>query len=735
MYPRLAQSPSLRDARIRKLVVGIILREQAACANDVPSLEMPTFWSAEEAASLQHAMTLLRWGNPGDNSYTRILERMRLGRRRRITHHWAEGVASVAEKHMQSLLFHAHATTYSARPIRLIARYAALPTAVARRWLWFANIDFQSIESFIRRLTPAQEESLHLHYHLACDMHESFDNLPCFRDGPTNAVWRACKLPYSHHERFEAKSALAYNFFGWDIGFQKYPESKNDTPARDEFARQFFSSDHRSMAWVSTPNRGEFVVNQETGGVYWYLYRTLRSNALWNTHESVALGTWICPGFYLTVLAWACLLIISPALLFTGLLLWMTGMGMHPLYFIGGAITPLCFGLHYIMERARGDDEKLWRYAVKAFGVIVVGLLLTAVTLLLYRFHSYYAFILLVLPLAVGRLVTQQDLKFWEIRVVGRAVLLVFLGLLANDIWRYTMMWEILASVVVSVLHALLLMISRDWMSILAIGFTGVAYLLAQHSMQKSKSKIQTQAQQISKGYSTTSWENASASPKLTEFNIERLLYLCVGGPLFFFLVLVLYLGLWVHWTVYAFAVWLLLITCAEMWSTARWSSSIIKRNQIPHWVEGKESHAILNNPFWWDGEILHRDKLDALQYWGPSMPMVYALLKAVRNDKQLRRASWGLAWLRRGYATRIHPDPKLIYELLQGNRKRFKQLVDEQRQKTLQPKLPRVRHVFMRISEGCHYVWRMLQDWLKYYRIINESCPRSPDQVGRHVR
>jgi hypothetical protein len=115
--------------------------------------------------------------------------------------------------------------------------------------------------------------------------------------------------------RYQTKSAIAYDFFGWGFGFSKYPQESDDTEISNKVAHQFLSPKNKE---------NDFSVNQEEGGIYWFLYKNCRSNYLWCSDKEVALKRAICPGFYLTLIAWAFVLLFAPVLIVAGVLKYST---------------------------------------------------------------------------------------------------------------------------------------------------------------------------------------------------------------------------------------------------------------------------------------------------------------------------------------------------------------------------------------------------------------------------
>ena len=186
--------------------------------------------------------------------------------------------------------------------MRVVAMVESLPTKVWRRILWKYNIDFKSLESFLRRLTPEQYEAIEKNY----------DDLFILKVVPrVFSWWEKCftlltanKLIAQEDNRYlkyRSKGAWTYNLLGLDFGFSLYPRLDDDQKSRAKVSHFFSLKNHAD----------DFVVNQENGK-YWWLYRTARSNFVWFPCRTVKLKTHICPGFWYTLLIHLWFWVISP---------------------------------------------------------------------------------------------------------------------------------------------------------------------------------------------------------------------------------------------------------------------------------------------------------------------------------------------------------------------------------------------------------------------------------------
>lgn len=264
---------------------------------------------------------------------------------------------------------------HSNRFVRIVANLESLRTPVVRRFFWYANVDFQGIDSFFLRLTGDQEESLTEHArisyrYLACKETVEF---PCFGEGFANFVANRFQSASEAEAerigvendaaRYASKSAVAYDLFGWDFGFKLYSDENSEHKNPTSLPGQTLLS-----------LRGEdFSVNTESRGIYWWLYRTIRSNPLWGK-EDVTLRTHVCPGFWATVFLWAFLVVGSPVAFVAGIA------GIEEIYgkalLVPGMVTPailLAIGYSLFMKKfGDGYDKKFAGASIVAAVFVVV---------------------------------------------------------------------------------------------------------------------------------------------------------------------------------------------------------------------------------------------------------------------------------------------------------------------------------------------------------------------------
>ncbi len=317
-----------------------------------------------------------------------------------------------------------HANRY----VRLVANLESLRTPVLRRLFWFANVDFQSSGSFFKRITPEQEEAIAEHAKISYRFMLSEENVdfPCFTEGFANAVankFQTREITIANRvgngeedeSRYSSKSAIAHNLFGWDFGFQLYSDAdaefKNPTSLPGQTVLSF---------------RGEdFSVNTESRGIYWWLYKTIRSNNLWGS-DDVTLRAHVCPGFWATVFLWAFLLVGSPSSFVAGILNFDELFGK--ILLAPGAVTPLlagAIGYSWFMKKfGKGYDKK---FAVGSLLVAVVTLVVSVIGTAIFDLLKWMDWtepvnwlIVLFLPMWAGySLSREKGVAPWQLPIIG----------------------------------------------------------------------------------------------------------------------------------------------------------------------------------------------------------------------------------------------------------------------------------------------------------------------------
>lgn len=222
--------------------------------------------------------------------------------------------------------------------IQTIAAFESLSDSLYQKVLWLKNIDFQTYESFLRRISKEDAQFIGTTYEefyggeivkgtgkngvpllyelsLRCKLKYRLGFLKpeTDRDGGYGKTEYVEESGHYKHSRWFTRSAWAYSLFGLDFGFSRYPKGHNNDIMISEKARRF----------ISVKNHiNDFVVDQRTGK-YWLLYRTARSNYMWMPNKEVVLKSHICPGFWATFLLHFIFWIASPLLFGTALGIWL----------------------------------------------------------------------------------------------------------------------------------------------------------------------------------------------------------------------------------------------------------------------------------------------------------------------------------------------------------------------------------------------------------------------------
>ena len=334
---------------------------------------------------------------------------------------------------------------FSLRPnryVRIVSHLETLPSAVLRRLFWFENIDFQSFESFLVRITPEQEEAVREHSEIFLENYPFSENrewkeYPCFSEGWQNSIANAFEKPSEqwknrhsvlNENRYDGRAAIAHNLFGWDFGFKLYSDEKSDKPNPTSLAMQPLLS-----------VRGEeFSVNTESRGAYWWLYKTLRNNPIWGSGE-VELRSHVCPGFWMTVFAWALFLFVSPACLAFGLFSFEEAYGKLAIAF--GSVTPgILISLAFAWFMAKFGDEYDKKFVLgsiaTAICVLIVAVLGTGIFVLAAKAdwgEPVNWLICAIIPLWSGFCVSKKDFVWpWEMPVIGP---LLLAPLVIRSVW------------------------------------------------------------------------------------------------------------------------------------------------------------------------------------------------------------------------------------------------------------------------------------------------------------
>ena len=218
----------------------------------------------------------------------------------------------------------------------VMAMIGSMPDAVLQRILWEYNIDFNTPEAFLRRITPEQVQSISDNYN---DLMSG--NIPRAYNSKKGFLSKQIKHENLWTDRdwreWKSKGSWAYNLGKLDWGFNLYPKgANNDTQAP---RINPFSAVAKFVSIKG--DKEQFVVN-DVDGKYSKLYKSARSNYILFPNKDVTIGKHICPGFWYTFMIHFIFWIVSPILaLLSGTLFYssMTLWSVIPCLIIG-AITP-----------------------------------------------------------------------------------------------------------------------------------------------------------------------------------------------------------------------------------------------------------------------------------------------------------------------------------------------------------------------------------------------------------
>ncbi|GEM_PF-6246430 len=259
--------------------------------------------------------------------------------------------------------------------IQFVAKLERLPSKVIKTLLWKENIDFQSFESFLRRLTTEQVSAIESAYH---ELFELKQVPSCMLAGRRKwlhhslTVEQLLEEPLYSKSRYTSKSAWVRNLASLDFGFGKYINGSDDDAVVQDTSRKFLSIKNHI---------NDFTVNKHDG-IYWWLYRTLRSNYLWNRYGEVQLSQHICPGFWFTIISWVFVVLISPVLVtLAGIkfaLLWLVDKS----WLLEKAAESI--GLLFGRWQARqANNQSYWKRVLQSVLTTVITVLVASISILL----------------------------------------------------------------------------------------------------------------------------------------------------------------------------------------------------------------------------------------------------------------------------------------------------------------------------------------------------------------
>ncbi|MDR2540981.1 MAG: hypothetical protein LBD11_04290 [Candidatus Peribacteria bacterium] len=197
--------------------------------------------------------------------------------------------------------------------LALVAKAEMLPTLVWEKILWRYNIDYSSLENFLRRIffeeNTYQREAIQTNWNdIYVEKKQPQVLKKRFWDHLGQSVYVAMKwlglekyVPDFTSFKGErlSKVAWAYNFIGLDFGFALYPVEGSDeketltadSPLVDQFGKVLSKKAHEN----------DFATNN-VDGIYWFLYRFLRTWGFMLFKRKVKLNGWVCPSFWSTVI-------------------------------------------------------------------------------------------------------------------------------------------------------------------------------------------------------------------------------------------------------------------------------------------------------------------------------------------------------------------------------------------------------------------------------------------------
>lgn len=190
--------------------------------------------------------------------------------------------------------------------LQIVVQVEMLPMAVFRRILWKHNIDFMSLESFLRRLTDEQigqiEKNFSDLFHVGI-VPRVFGKIERFFGRITPE--KLLTAVEDKYKRYDRKAAWSYNLLGLDFGFNAYPGGiSNDEKVIEVSPLRFLSKKNHA---------DDFSVDQEKGK-YWWFYRNARSNYIYKPNKYVELNARMCPGFWWTFIVHLFFWVVSPIL-------------------------------------------------------------------------------------------------------------------------------------------------------------------------------------------------------------------------------------------------------------------------------------------------------------------------------------------------------------------------------------------------------------------------------------
>ncbi|MDR0860449.1 MAG: hypothetical protein LBO09_05800 [Candidatus Peribacteria bacterium] len=204
-------------------------------------------------------------------------------------------------------------TTHRNPYLALVAKTEMLPTLVWEKILWRYNIDYSSLENFLRRIffeeNADQREAIQVNWNdIYVEKKQPRVLKKRFWDRLGQRVYLAMKwlglgkyVP--NFTSFEgerlSKVAWAYNFIGLDFGFALYPFEGSDE--KETLTADSPLGDQLDKVLSKKAHENDFATNN-VDGIYWFLYRFLCTWGFMLFTRKVKLNGWVCPSFWATVI-------------------------------------------------------------------------------------------------------------------------------------------------------------------------------------------------------------------------------------------------------------------------------------------------------------------------------------------------------------------------------------------------------------------------------------------------
>ena len=287
--------------------------------------------------------------------------------------------------------------------IALIAKIERLPTLVWRKILWRYNIDFLSLESFLRRIFKKENAYQIIAIEQNCDdlylkkqppevlKKRIWDRLMLVVYAVMRWLGMETSIPdfnsFDREMRYDSKGAMSYNLAYLDFGFSLYPNGPNDdTIDIDPRMRKFFKLKN---------HENDFSTNM-MDGVYWFMYRFARTLGFLFPGE-VKLAKSVCPAFWMTLIM-VSLLFLAPVIstLFTPLLgMWAWVISIPTIVWSIAWICKIIGGTLYHVTKKR--SETLSQFFVVLLPVFAIAVALLAFWLVSSILYGIW-YVLMLIP-------------------------------------------------------------------------------------------------------------------------------------------------------------------------------------------------------------------------------------------------------------------------------------------------------------------------------------------------